>query len=136
MRLWTYYKKRNKWALVSFIWQKWQRFTIKHLILIDPNTKIIWFFAVVARRHNRICFLVFTKEKKKVINHDMLTNKNHFIAKHLLRKIAKFNTKWEKEIIVTWSWTSTSIPKMIDPTIAIHNGKEHYIQNDRPYYCN
>ena len=31
----------------------------------------------------------------------MLTNKNHFIAKHLLRKIAKFNKKWEKEIIVT-----------------------------------
>ena len=30
--------------------------------------------------------------------------KNPFIAKHLLRKIAKLNTKLEKEIIVTWLW--------------------------------
>nr|YP_010311306.1 ribosomal protein S19 [Cyphostemma adenopodum]YP_010314210.1 ribosomal protein S19 [Cyphostemma sandersonii]YP_010314290.1 ribosomal protein S19 [Cyphostemma juttae]YP_010314370.1 ribosomal protein S19 [Cyphostemma humile]UNA63775.1 ribosomal protein S19 [Cyphostemma sandersonii]UNA63855.1 ribosomal protein S19 [Cyphostemma juttae]UNA63935.1 ribosomal protein S19 [Cyphostemma humile]UNA65003.1 ribosomal protein S19 [Cyphostemma adenopodum] len=51
--------------------------------------------------------------------------KNPFIAKHLLRKIAKLNTKQEKEIIVTWSRTSTIIPTMIGHTIAIHNGKEH-----------
>nr|YP_010313962.1 ribosomal protein S19 [Pterisanthes heterantha]YP_010315108.1 ribosomal protein S19 [Ampelocissus ascendiflora]UNA63527.1 ribosomal protein S19 [Pterisanthes heterantha]UNA64673.1 ribosomal protein S19 [Ampelocissus ascendiflora] len=54
--------------------------------------------------------------------------KNPFIAKHLLRKIRKIamlNTKWEKEIIVTWSRTSTIIPTMIGHTIAIHNGKEH-----------
>nr|YP_009231288.1 ribosomal protein S19 [Tetrastigma hemsleyanum]YP_010149032.1 ribosomal protein S19 [Tetrastigma planicaule]YP_010311141.1 ribosomal protein S19 [Tetrastigma sp. Wen 12461]YP_010311224.1 ribosomal protein S19 [Tetrastigma rafflesiae]YP_010311387.1 ribosomal protein S19 [Tetrastigma lawsonii]YP_010313799.1 ribosomal protein S19 [Tetrastigma voinierianum]ALV89966.1 ribosomal protein S19 [Tetrastigma hemsleyanum]QQV69960.1 ribosomal protein S19 [Tetrastigma planicaule]QUG56715.1 ribosomal p len=51
--------------------------------------------------------------------------KNPFIAKHLLRKIAKLNTKLEKEIIVTWSRTSTIIPTMIGHTIAVHNGKEH-----------
>nr|YP_009631871.1 ribosomal protein S19 [Ampelopsis japonica]YP_009631959.1 ribosomal protein S19 [Ampelopsis humulifolia]YP_010313716.1 ribosomal protein S19 [Nekemias arborea]YP_010313881.1 ribosomal protein S19 [Rhoicissus digitata]YP_010315025.1 ribosomal protein S19 [Ampelopsis aconitifolia]YP_010315273.1 ribosomal protein S19 [Ampelopsis cordata]YP_010316831.1 ribosomal protein S19 [Nekemias cantoniensis]YP_010316854.1 ribosomal protein S19 [Nekemias cantoniensis]YP_010560396.1 ribosomal protein S19 len=51
--------------------------------------------------------------------------KNPFIANHLLRKIAKLNTKLEKEIIVTWSRTSTIIPTMIGHTIAIHNGKEH-----------
>nr|YP_010314779.1 ribosomal protein S19 [Cissus discolor]UNA64344.1 ribosomal protein S19 [Cissus discolor] len=51
--------------------------------------------------------------------------KNPFIAKHLLRKIAKLNTKREKKIIVTWSRTSTIIPTMIGHTIAIHNGKEH-----------
>nr|YP_010267270.1 ribosomal protein S19 [Impatiens macrovexilla var. yaoshanensis]UIF93831.1 ribosomal protein S19 [Impatiens macrovexilla var. yaoshanensis] len=51
--------------------------------------------------------------------------KNPFVAKHLLKKIDKLNTKAEKEIIVTWSRASTIIPTMIGHTIAIHNGKEH-----------
>nr|YP_010326554.1 ribosomal protein S19 [Dalbergia hancei]YP_010326722.1 ribosomal protein S19 [Dalbergia millettii]UDP55350.1 ribosomal protein S19 [Dalbergia hancei]UNP50216.1 ribosomal protein S19 [Dalbergia hancei]UNP50384.1 ribosomal protein S19 [Dalbergia millettii]WIL96488.1 ribosomal protein S19 [Dalbergia millettii] len=51
--------------------------------------------------------------------------KNPFVANHLLRKINKLNTKAEKEIIITWSRTSTIIPIMIGHTIAIHNGKEH-----------
>nr|YP_010600316.1 ribosomal protein S19 [Cyclamen coum]YP_010686480.1 ribosomal protein S19 [Cyclamen cyprium]WAL05991.1 ribosomal protein S19 [Cyclamen coum]WBR35387.1 ribosomal protein S19 [Cyclamen cyprium] len=51
--------------------------------------------------------------------------KNPFVAKHLLKKIEKLNTKAEKEIIVTWSRASTIIPTMIGHTIAIHNGKEH-----------
>nr|YP_010374605.1 ribosomal protein S19 [Dalbergia millettii var. mimosoides]QXU57958.1 ribosomal protein S19 [Dalbergia millettii var. mimosoides] len=51
--------------------------------------------------------------------------KNPFVANHLLRKINKLNTKEEKEIIITWSRTSTILPIMIGHTIAIHNGKEH-----------
>nr|YP_009993900.1 ribosomal protein S19 [Lysimachia hemsleyana]QNO35650.1 ribosomal protein S19 [Lysimachia hemsleyana] len=51
--------------------------------------------------------------------------KNPFVAKHLLKKIERLNTKAEKEIIVTWSRASTIIPTMIGHTIAIHNGKEH-----------
>nr|YP_009757106.1 ribosomal protein S19 [Impatiens pritzelii]QIM15134.1 ribosomal protein S19 [Impatiens pritzelii] len=51
--------------------------------------------------------------------------KNPFVAKHLLKKIDKLNTKAEKEIIVTWSRASIIIPTMIGHTIAIHNGKEH-----------
>nr|YP_009449831.1 ribosomal protein S19 [Tacca leontopetaloides]ANA91359.1 ribosomal protein S19 [Tacca leontopetaloides]UYP39231.1 ribosomal protein S19 [Tacca leontopetaloides] len=51
--------------------------------------------------------------------------KNPFVATHLLGKIEKLNTKEEKEIIITWSRTSTIIPAMIGHTIAIHNGKEH-----------
>ncbi|KAK7239728.1 hypothetical protein RIF29_43292 [Crotalaria pallida] len=31
----------------------------------------------------------------------------------------------KKEIIITWSRTSTIIPTMIGHTVAIHNGKEH-----------
>src|SRR6266567_2997422 len=42
------------------------------------------------------------------------------------KKINKLNTKAEKEIIITWSRTSTIIPIMIGHTIAIHNGKEHF----------
>nr|YP_010853052.1 ribosomal protein S19 [Nepeta bracteata]WGM81226.1 ribosomal protein S19 [Nepeta bracteata] len=51
--------------------------------------------------------------------------KNPFVAKNVLKKIAKLNKKAEKEIIVTWFRTSTIISTMIDHTIAIHNGKEH-----------
>nr|YP_009730977.1 ribosomal protein S19 [Epirixanthes elongata]QBB73126.1 ribosomal protein S19 [Epirixanthes elongata] len=51
--------------------------------------------------------------------------KNPFVANHLLKKIKKINEKVEKEIIVTWSRTSTIIPTMIGHTIAIHNGKEY-----------
>nr|ANP26146.1 ribosomal protein S19 [Tacca chantrieri] len=51
--------------------------------------------------------------------------KNPFVATHLLGKIEKLNMKEEKEIIITWSRTSTIIPAMIGHTIAIHNGKEH-----------
>nr|UXP78737.1 ribosomal protein S19 [Isodon excisus] len=51
--------------------------------------------------------------------------KNPFVAKNVLKKIAKLNKKAEKEIIVTWSRASTIIPTMIGHTIAVHNGKEH-----------
>nr|YP_010426283.1 ribosomal protein S19 [Thottea sumatrana]USL48278.1 ribosomal protein S19 [Thottea sumatrana] len=51
--------------------------------------------------------------------------KNPFLANHLLKKIEKLNMKDKKEIIVTWSRSSTIIPAMIGHTIAIHNGKEH-----------
>nr|UWT52190.1 ribosomal protein S19 [Cryptocoryne striolata] len=51
--------------------------------------------------------------------------KNPFVANHLLVKVEKLNIREEKEIIVTWSRTSTIIPTMIGRTIAIHNGKEH-----------
>ncbi|RYR21686.1 hypothetical protein Ahy_B03g067007 [Arachis hypogaea] len=48
---------------------------------------------------------------------------------HLEEEVEKginiLNTKAEKEIIITWSRTSTIIPTMIGHTIAIHNGKEY-----------
>nr|YP_010129887.1 ribosomal protein S19 [Arisarum simorrhinum]QKJ80394.1 ribosomal protein S19 [Arisarum simorrhinum] len=53
------------------------------------------------------------------------TKKNPFVANHLLVNIEKLNIREEKEIIVTWSRTSTIIPTMIGHTIAIHNGKAH-----------
>nr|YP_010242697.1 ribosomal protein S19 [Impatiens linearisepala]QTJ25830.1 ribosomal protein S19 [Impatiens linearisepala] len=51
--------------------------------------------------------------------------KKPFVAKVLVKKIDKLNTKAEKEIIVTWSRASTIIPIMIGHTMGIHNGKEH-----------
>nr|YP_009990691.1 ribosomal protein S19 [Zygophyllum xanthoxylum]QNM99195.1 ribosomal protein S19 [Zygophyllum xanthoxylum] len=51
--------------------------------------------------------------------------KNPFVANHLLRKIKTLNKRSEKEIIVTWSRSSTIIPTMIGHTIAIFMNKEH-----------
>nr|AYC21469.1 30S ribosomal protein S19 [Aphyllon fasciculatum]AYC21503.1 30S ribosomal protein S19 [Aphyllon fasciculatum] len=51
--------------------------------------------------------------------------KNPFVDNNLLLKINKLNKKAEKEIIITWSRTSTIIPTMVGHMIAVHNGREH-----------
>ena len=48
--------------------------------------------------------------------------KGPFVAYHLIEKIQK--TK-EKEIVKTWSRSSTILPIMVGKTISVHNGKKH-----------
>lgn len=48
-----------------------------------------------------------------------------FIESKLLRKVEAMNACGKKEVIVTWSRTSTIVPIMIGHTIAVYNGKEH-----------
>ncbi len=57
--------------------------------------------------------------------------KGPFIADHLLSKIEALNAKGEKQVIKTWSRSSTILPQMIGHTIAVHNGKQHV-----PVYVN
>lgn len=51
--------------------------------------------------------------------------KGPFIADHLLKKIEVLNAKNEKQVIKTWSRSSTIIPDMVGHTIAVHNGRQH-----------
>jgi len=51
--------------------------------------------------------------------------KGPFVAYKLLRKINTQNLVKHKEIIKTWSRSSTILPIMIGNTIAVHNGKQH-----------
>ena len=51
--------------------------------------------------------------------------KSPFVAYHLLKKINKMNTEGKKEVIKTWSRSSTILPNMVGFTIAVHNGKQH-----------
>lgn len=51
--------------------------------------------------------------------------KGPFIAYHLLRKIEKMNKDGKKNLIKTWSRSSTIIPSMIGHTIAVYDGKRH-----------
>ena len=51
--------------------------------------------------------------------------KSPFVAYHLLKKINKMNDDGKKNIITTWSRSSTILPSMVGFTIAIYNGKQH-----------
>ena len=51
--------------------------------------------------------------------------KGPYVAYHLLKKIDKMNLNGKKEIIKTWSRSSTIVPNMIGHTIAVYNGKQH-----------
>ena len=48
-----------------------------------------------------------------------------FVAYHLLKKVQKMNELGKKEIITTWSRSSTIIPPMLGHTIAVYNGQKH-----------
>jgi len=51
--------------------------------------------------------------------------KSPFVAYHLLKKIDRMNKANKKEIITTWSRSSTILPSMVGFTIAVYNGKQH-----------
>jgi small subunit ribosomal protein S19 len=51
--------------------------------------------------------------------------KGPFIADKLLTKIEKLNSANKKEVIKTWSRSSTILPQMVGHTIAVHNGRQH-----------
>ena len=51
--------------------------------------------------------------------------KGPFVAESLLKKVQAMNAANEKQVIKTWSRSSTIIPEMIDHTIAVHDGRKH-----------
>lgn len=51
--------------------------------------------------------------------------KSPFVSYSLLKKVNLFNETNSKNIIVTWSRSSTILPIMIGHTIAVYNGTEH-----------
>lgn len=51
--------------------------------------------------------------------------KGPYIAYHLLKKIKLLNEIGKKEIIKTWSRSSTILPLMIGHTISVYNGQKH-----------
>lgn len=51
--------------------------------------------------------------------------KGPYCAYHLLEKIEKLNQEKKKEIIKTWSRSSTILPLMIGHTISVYNGQKH-----------
>lgn len=53
-------------------------------------------------------------------------SKGPYIEYKLFQRIEKLNTSNIKEIIKTWSRSSTIIPSMVGHTIAVHNGKQHF----------
>jgi len=48
-----------------------------------------------------------------------------FVADHLIDKINYLNSKNEKNMVITWSRSSTIVPSMLGHTIGVYNGREH-----------
>jgi len=51
--------------------------------------------------------------------------KGPYVAYHLLNKINAQNEKGTKDVIQTWSRSSTILPLMIGHTISVYNGQKH-----------
>jgi len=52
-------------------------------------------------------------------------SKGPYIAYNLLNKLNLLNIKKKKEVIKTWSRSSTILPLMIGHTISVYNGQKH-----------
>jgi small subunit ribosomal protein S19 len=53
------------------------------------------------------------------------SKKGPFIEERLLARITAMNDAGKKQMIRTWSRSSTVFPEMIGNTIAVHDGKKH-----------
>ena len=53
------------------------------------------------------------------------SKKGPFVQERLLEKIQQMNASGSKQMVRTWSRTSTVFPEMVGHTIAVHDGRKH-----------
>ena len=53
------------------------------------------------------------------------SKKGPWIEQRLLARIEAMNTSGTKQMVKTWSRTSTIFPEMVGHTIAVHDGRKH-----------
>jgi small subunit ribosomal protein S19 len=53
------------------------------------------------------------------------SKKGPFVQERLLARINAMNDSGQKNMIRTWSRTSTIFPEMVGHTIAVHDGRKH-----------
>ena len=51
--------------------------------------------------------------------------KGPFVETRLLQRVIAMNEAGTKEVIKTWSRSSTIYPEMVGHTIAVHDGRKH-----------
>jgi small subunit ribosomal protein S19 len=51
--------------------------------------------------------------------------KGPFISSQILKQVEQLNKSGKKDIITTWSRSSTILPFMIGHTFAVYNGRQH-----------
>ena len=59
--------------------------------------------------------------------------KGPYVSEKLLKRIEEMNEKGEKNLLKTWSRSSTLFPQMVGHTIAVHDGRKHvpvYVTED------
>jgi small subunit ribosomal protein S19 len=53
------------------------------------------------------------------------SKKGPFVEERLLQRIEAMNQSGQKQMLKTWSRTSTVFPEMVGHTIAVHDGRKH-----------
>ena len=53
------------------------------------------------------------------------SKKGPFVEERLFGRIEAMNTSGSKQMVRTWSRTSTIFPEMVGHTIAVHDGRKH-----------
>ena len=53
------------------------------------------------------------------------SKKGPFVEERLISRITQMNQSGSKQMIRTWSRTSTIFPDMVGHTIAVHDGRKH-----------
>ena len=53
------------------------------------------------------------------------SKKGPFVEERLMSRIEAMNTSGSKNMIKTWSRSSTVFPDMVGHTIAVHDGRKH-----------
>ena len=53
------------------------------------------------------------------------SKKGPFVEERLMTRIEKMNESNTKQMLRTWSRTSTIFPEMVGHTIAVHDGRKH-----------
>jgi len=53
------------------------------------------------------------------------TKKGPYVHKKLIKKVRTLNQAGKKEVLKTWSRSSTIVPEMVGHTIAVYNGLKH-----------
>ena len=53
------------------------------------------------------------------------SKKGPFVQERLLSRISAMNDSGSKQMIRTWSRSSTVFPEMVGHTIAVHDGRKH-----------
>ena len=53
------------------------------------------------------------------------SKKGPFVEERLLGRIKSMNDSGSKQMVRTWSRTSTIFPEMVGHTIAVHDGRKH-----------
>jgi small subunit ribosomal protein S19 len=51
--------------------------------------------------------------------------KGPFVEERLMRRIEDMNASGNKQMVKTWSRSSTVFPEMVGHTIAVHDGRKH-----------
>jgi small subunit ribosomal protein S19 len=53
------------------------------------------------------------------------SKKGPFVEERLMTRIERMNAANQKQMVRTWSRTSTIFPEMVGHTIAVHDGRKH-----------